>query len=50
MAESGASATREAPPPPQPVPPPRGTTFLLSVYFALLALMWAAMLGGLISR
>lgn len=32
------------------VPPPIGTLFILTVYLALLAGMWGAMLWGLIGR
>jgi hypothetical protein len=35
---------------PDSVPPPVGTLFVLTLYLALIAGMWGAMLWGLIGR
>jgi hypothetical protein len=50
MSEGKATAAQEVASARPPVPAPRGTTFLISAYFVILSLMWAAMLLGLISR
>ncbi len=36
--------------PRESVPPPTGTLFILTIYLAVIAGMWGAMLWGLIGR
>ena len=45
MSEQSGAAERE-----QEVPPPTGTVFVMAAYMVVLALMWAAMFYGLLTR